>query len=290
MVVSSVPIPPDPDYDQRFAKHFTEWWNANQGRSLVELQISLMDIAPLSVRMSLLHNIENSNPKAIDSIAVLKKWLKEFKTGLTASLKETPSATPLSKEEMKARFSGSATKTYEYLFCTIAEMLKDHGDNSAIPEALDICRKSFHNNNQDLLSYQCLINNGNGDDYKLVLSILQQEIRNVKNPNSQNSYSSLFNGLKETKNLLAIPLFVLFLDDFTICTSGIDMNGNYERSFADISMNNLIRLSGHNEGFDYKLSPEARKNAIQKWQEWWNNSGKKEIIIQCPDIALLINE
>ena len=281
--------------EEAAAKKVKEWWKANQGKSLEDLRLSLLDIAPMSIRLMMLPMssklyIKNNNTVQIDdkkTISLLKRWLADTKKEIAALKKqpatETPTGTPFQPVIMMPE---SPTNN----FIRLAQELENRDDASAIPEALALCRENINRNSQDLNSYQFLCVRGNAEDFKLLYTILKTEIVKSRSSRPGNAYASLFNCLKETKKPLAIPLLIPFLEDFTICRSGADQKGNYQWSYADESLEKLIALTGHNEGFDLRQPDDSRKKAIANWKTWWQNQGQNEIVKQCPDILTILKE
>lgn len=62
------------------------------------------------------------------------------------------------------------------------------------------------------------------------------------------------------------------------------VNGAQQRcSTADVCMDALIHLTGHNEGYNPPDELVARHAAIDRWLQWWNKTGQTQFLARHPE-------
>jgi hypothetical protein len=64
--------------------------------------------------------------------------------------------------------------------------------------------------------------------------------------------------------------------------------GGVNFGIADECMENLILLTGHNEGFVFTDPPAARDAVFDKWLAWWKAQGEAAFVGTHPEVAKVL--
>jgi hypothetical protein len=87
-------------------------------------------------------------------------------------------------------------------------------------------------------------------------------------------------------NHLLLPVLLDGLEHRSVATIRRDRMGaqHVELSYADVCMEGLISLTGHDEGFVISQAASAKAAAIERWRRWWAETGQHAYLEQHPEV------
>jgi hypothetical protein len=71
---------------------------------------------------------------------------------------------------------------------------------------------------------------------------------------------------------------------------GSNWHGDGQFTYADTAMKILFERVGHNEGFQPSDPMPVRREAIERWKQWWEKEGKAEYVRKYPEARDLWRE
>ena len=227
-----------------------EWWAKHGSESPVQGQLALLELGKIWERIDTLGKIEKLDPKAVDSIATLKRWTK----GANA-------------EDL----------------IRIADALAPRGDFSLLPAMQEMLRRPRPPS--ECVWY--ILRHGVPDDFRFILAAGRKEIDAGVTLGSLCTWGAVVGAADSYQRPLMVPLLVDLLDRREM-TGSRYMSGFKESmpfSAADTCIGALIRLTGHDEGYKLGDPAESRFAAIDRWAAWWEKDGKAEFIKKHPEVA-----
>ena len=228
------------------------WWEKYGDKSPLEGFLGRLEHGGLNDRLGILNNIEEIDKTAVDSVAVLKHWAVEMDRGALSN---------------------------------IANVLANRGDFSLLPSIRKMVRSQPSQGGIDyILRY------GDAGDYRYLLQAAREDIRKGATSSSSRVFGAVRVIVERSKNPLAVPILVDFLDrrETTSSRSVPGVQGSIRISWADKCMGTLISLTNHNEGYKPADAMEERYEAIDRWIDWWRSEGKVAYIKQHPEVAGVI--
>ncbi|HYT94752.1 MAG TPA: hypothetical protein VEL76_38905, partial [Gemmataceae bacterium] len=204
--------------------------------------------------LELLDRIEGMDKKAIDAVATLKRW----------ALMVDPHQVP-----------------------TVAQALVRRGDRTLVPAVRQMMRDGG-GGAAEVIWF--MIRHGNAEDFRFLRLALQHDLANGAPLGSSRVYGPASSGLRDSTSPLAVPLLVDLLGQRQITGSRWVSEIKAARGFscADSSIEALIRLTGHNEGYQSGDDDQQRFTAIDRWQAWWQREGRAAYVKKHPEVLRVL--
>jgi hypothetical protein len=243
-----------PEVRQAVIDDVRKWWKENGSKGLVPSLIARLDKGDVYQRMVVLEKIEKADPKAIDSVAVLKKW---------GQSEQGPA------------------------LAYVAEALAQRKDFSLLPTIRRIVRQQP---GEEDIWY--LLRYGEISDYQFLRRQTLIDLGAGAQLGNAGSYfeavAGEVNGDEPVRPMFG-PIAVDFLSQRKETGSryGSGMKQAMPFSLADSAMGSLIRLTGHDEGYRKDDAVVARYAAIDRWIAWWNAQGKNAFLAAHPDVKAM---
>jgi len=234
-----------------------EWWTMNGSKTPLEGYLARLDHGNIYDRLTVLKKIESIDKTAVDSIATLKRW--------------------------------AAGRDYRQV-PKVAEALARRGDLSLLPAMREMARDRVREVPSECIWF--LLKYGNTEDYRMLREATQADIRRGATLGSSRVFASVKAGIENSKNLLAVPILVDLLDRREITGSRwiSQEQGSMGFSCADTCIGALIRLVGHDPGYQRGDPVEERYAAIDRWETWWQREGKAAFLDKHPKVRKVLGE
>jgi formylglycine-generating enzyme len=198
--------------------------------------------------------IERNDPKAVDAIALLKQW---------------------------------ATNTPPHELHFLAEALCERGNRFLMPAMRERWRLGIFDDPELLLEY------GEAEDYGLLRDAEEQRSHRGEEYSSVGYSRFAFRLAKLLRlgrsdavpltNWNIVPLLVDSLE-FQQPWDEFVLGGRQAKySAADLALDALVRMTGHNEGFEPTTSPTKRWAATARWKQWWQKEGETAFLAKHPE-------
>jgi hypothetical protein len=244
----------EPDYRQSVIADIRLWWKQHGSESALNWQISRLNSGDIFHRIDTLHKIEKLDPRSVNAIALLKLWA------------------------IKARGTERAVRDLSEIACELAL----RGDFSMRGEIRNIAPQVSDTTDSGVFIY--FVRYGEPQDFAYLTNLAQKVA--AEGPQGLDSWEVYMIGeeLKQSNRPLAVPLLVFYLDQRELNGMRGTPNGGVQFSIADECMENLIHLTGHDEGYDRDASVEKRFATINKWQAWWHREGKAAYEAKHPEL------
>jgi len=233
------------------------WWKAYGDKPPLDGFLGRLDHGRPYQRLDMLRKAEAIEKKAVNSIAVIKRWAVE----------------------------GHANDLPEYV-----RALADRGDRSLLPAI----RKMITSDPGRAIPYGAvgvLLRHGDADDYRNLREAARKDMaRGSRLGQQQCLWGAVYSSIENTKNPLAVPLLVGFLEQREITGARWlgEAKGSMGFSCADTCMGALIRLTGHNEGYRPDAPPDERFASIDRWRAWWRSAGEAEYLKAHPEVRQVL--
>ncbi|MCI0739170.1 MAG: hypothetical protein L0Y72_09010 [Gemmataceae bacterium] len=203
-------------------------------------------------RFELLEKIEKLDPKAVDAVGLLKKW--------------TPAADWQSVP-------------------ALAEQLARRGDLSLAPSVRRIVAAWDRSIPNEAIWF--LMRRGGPEDYRLLHEAVRRDLTAQAESGSTRVLGSFAPNIGD--NPLAVPILVDLLELRKPTGSRFKNGKTQSFSTADTSMEALIGLTGHNEGYDADDEPVHRHAAMDAWTAWWRKTGQAQFLKNHPQAGKLVD-
>jgi hypothetical protein len=266
----------NPDLRDKVIADIKSWWAVNANKTQVESLIARLDTGNIYNRIDILRKIEKLDPKAVDSIAYLKKWVDGSKEGDLIQ---------------------------------IAQELANRKDLSLLPEMRDLLRREGSEPIEDAVWYSVMY--GNIEDFQYLQNQMKQDIEKGADMSTNSWYGamaryltkitvfpdSMFETLggeaskfKHGENILWVPFLLDYLSQRKSIGGRREPDWIQEETFslADAAIGPLIALTGHNEGYAGSDDEHQRYPAIDRWQAWWKATGEDQFLKDHPEVTSLI--
>jgi hypothetical protein len=247
-----------PALHSKITADIRSWWKQNGSRTPLQGYLARMHDfeeakAPVWQRVEMLEKIEALDRKAINSNALLNHWALEVRSD----------------------------RDY---FPVIAKELADRGDLSYVPEMRRRVREDGRNVPWEALC--CVLQFGDAADYRLIAQRVRSDVRAGKTLGTSAYLDASRRTLKGTAKAAAVPVLV------EIVQHRQGKGGHQVAGRGDVpefgahtdTMLDLIRLTGHNEGFEAHSPSAVQFAAIQRWTAWWNREGKAAFRKKHPEV------
>ncbi|MHC4503128.1 MAG: hypothetical protein ACYTFI_07475, partial [Planctomycetota bacterium] len=245
----------DPKKREKVIAGIKSWWKENGHKSPLEGHLARLEHGRLYDRLATLRKIEKIDPKAVDPIAVLKRW------AVDVDFRELP---------------------------RIASALATRGDLSLLPAM----RRMMSEPKREVPSgcVWFVLEHGGAEDYRFLREAARKDIEAGARLGTSRIFGSVKAGVENSSNPLAVPILVDFLDHRDITGSRwiSKEKGSMSFSCADKCLGALIRLTGHNEGYERGDAVEKRYAAIDRWIAWWEREGKAAYLKQHPEVGRVL--
>lgn len=241
-----------PELRKKVIDDVKAWWLANGRKRPVDGYLARLDAGRIYERLDNLTKIEKIDPAKIDSIATLKRWAKD------THYSELPE---------------------------IAKALAQRGDLSMLSEMRQMMRDSSRD-----IPHECVwfvMRHGELEDFQFLREAATADLAKGANLGTSKIFGSVAFGVESSDNPLAVPILIDFLSERKISGSRwiSERKGAMGFSCADSCMGTLIKLTGHNEGYENGSQDEDRFAAIDRWIEWWTKQGQEEFLKKHPDVG-----
>ncbi len=240
-----------PEVREKVIADLKAWWKENSDKSPLQGYQARLEQGRLYERVDVLVKIEGIDKKAVDSIAILKKWAVG------------------ADDEDQAK---------------IALELGKRGDLSFLPAMREMAKAT-----EKEIPYECvsfLLKYGSTDDYRFLREATLKDIEAGGSLGTSRIFGSVVAEIENSKNPLAAPILVDLLDRREITGSRwiSDGRGGVGFSCADSCMGALIRLIEHDEGYGPGDPQEKRFVTIDRWILWWKREGKEAYFKKYPEV------
>ena len=234
-----------------------EWWTTNGSKTPLEGYLARMDRGNIYDRLAVLGKIESIDKTAVDSIATLNRW--------------------------------AAGEDFRQL-PKVAEALARRGDLSLLPAMREMARDQVREIPSECIWF--LLKYGTTEDYRMLREATREDIRRGATLGSSRVFASVKAGIENSKNPLVVPILVDLLDRREISGSrSISREqGSMGFSCADTCIGALIRLVGHDPGYQRGDPFEKRYAAIDRWEMWWQREGKAAFLEKHPEARKVLGE
>ncbi|MFH1741936.1 MAG: hypothetical protein ABIH23_23275 [bacterium] len=251
-----------PEVREKMISDIKCWWKEYGRKPPIEGYVARLDKSPIPYRLSLLRQIERIDESAVDSVALLKDW---------------------------------ADEAHPWVLPSVAFALARHGDLSLLPDIREMARNTadddYHFYSRDCMSF--LLRYGEPEDFRFIHRAVKREIRSGSTARRGGYYEAVRIAIRDPISLLAVPMLVDFLDSREPLR-GIRPGAPF--SVADDCMEALVRLTGHNEGYEAVLfgkenqSMEKRYAAIDRWIAWWKAEGEEAYCRERPEVLEVLGK
>jgi hypothetical protein len=233
------------------------WWGEYGGKPPLEGYLGRLEQGSYHDRLDMLRKVEELDRGAVDSVALLKRWAVE------ADYRQLP---------------------------MLAEALADRGDFSLLPAMRKTLRDGSRNVPGQCIWY--LLRHGDASDYRYLRKAARAEIERGAKLGSTRIWGAVKAGVEGSNMPLAVPILVDLLDRRQITGSRwiSEDKGSMGFSCADSCIGALIRLTGHNEGYQPGDPQPERYAAIDRWIEWWQREGKAAYLDEHPEVRQVYEE
>jgi hypothetical protein len=244
-----------PAYRSAVINDIQTWWAQNKDKTPVQGLVARLDKGRVYDRTDILARIEKADPKAVDSIGLLKQW-------------------------------AAGTTGDEQAF--LATELARRKDFTLLPRI----RQAVHNASGDGVldtDVWYLLDYGTVEDYRFIRGKTLQDIHAGARLGSAGFMESACGAVYSATNPLYVPIAVDLLAEREM-TGSRYMTGMKQAmpfSTADSAMATLVRMTGHDEAYHPGDEPAARYAAIDRWLEWWNKTGKAAYLTSHPEVKLM---
>lgn len=271
-----------------------EWWAQYRNKSPVEWYTGQLEKAPIGGRIELLKKIEAIDPQSVDSVGLLKKWAAEL-NDKTGEQEQTDYKNRIETDtDIPPLVKGVLLNSGRYFgdnrLPDLANALAERGDLSLLPQMraglLDCLEKK-----QYVYPYVgYLIRYGTVDDYRDLYRRAQQEAREGYLPGSSKMIDPVFAAVESATHPLTVPILVSFLDRNEESGAGGHWYGDGRFSKADRAMEILLRRIPREVGFKKTDPMPVRREAIERWKQWWEREGKADFVKAHPEALDLWRE
>lgn len=266
-----------PEVREKVIEEIKSWWKEYGHKTPLEGHLARLEHRELRERLKALKKIEQMDGGAIDSIKVLKRWAEE------AEERQLP---------------------------RLANELARRGDLSLLPAMREMIRArnrrglkdpqmSYPLHEMSYALHECVwfvLKHGSAEDYRFLRQAARKDIEAGAKLGTTNFIYGVVNvGVANSENPLAVPILVDFLDRREITggrvLAGMKENTSMGFSCADTCMATLIRLTGHDEGYN-PIEPveEKRYAAIDRWIAWWEKEGQAAYVKEHPEVLKVLEE
>ena len=240
------------------------WWTGHGMETAVKGQIARLEVGTINDRIETLRKIEKMDPTAVNPIAILRSW------------------------SITARITDAENRDWVLIgrdLPRIAEELALHNNFEVLPEMRRLANKS------DLAAMEYLVHWGVTEDFQFLRVRLRQaiaaELAGIVSDENMVIYE-VGGEIKACKSPLAVPVMVE-------CLAYRERNGlmgtpqgGVNFGIADECMEQLILLTGHNEGFVFTDAPGVRDAAFDKWLAWWKGQGEAAYVGTHPEVGKML--
>jgi hypothetical protein len=236
-----------PEVREAVIKSIRTWWDENAQKGLVAVYLARLDQGAVWERVKVLQRIEQHDKKAIDSIAVLKRWAD------SAAERDMP---------------------------TIARELAKRSDRSLLPLMRQLMKGADKQTAAEAV--WCLLKWGDVDDYCFVRRTMKEEVQAGVQPAQSPLANAVRAEMKDSNNPLAVPLLVEFLRRRE--PKGQWSDARQYHTWADDCIPALVRITGYDSGYRPNDPPEGRFESFNRWLAWWEDEGKAAFVEAHPEV------
>jgi hypothetical protein len=241
----------EPEYHDAVIADIKAWWAKHGSEPEIEGFLARLDTGHLSERLRVLRQIEKIDASRLDSIATLKRWAVEF------DARQLP---------------------------RIAEELARRGDLTLLPEI----RERASRPSIEVAAF--LMRHGDADDFRALREAASKDLAGGARLGNPGAYGAVVGAARGCDRPLAVPLHVDFLSQRQITGSRMVAGSDKSVGFgvADTSMESLIRITGHDEGYVAYAPAGERFAAIDRWISWWKQEGEKAFLAKHPEVLQVV--
>jgi hypothetical protein len=214
-----------------------------------------------------LEKIERMDPKAVHSVATLKRWASEARAKLLGANDPGRVASWVDEDNFKEQLP------------KLAYALGGRNDFSLIPEIGKVVRdKGVKNVDAEYLGILAMY--GTPKDLAFLLEEISKD-----GPKGKIAgclwWAWIFKD-ESSHTPMAVRILVPLLDSCQVVSVG-----RREILCADESMEALEKLTGQSEGYKFNDPAERRFAAIDRWKAWWQKEGKADFVKKHPEVAAM---
>jgi hypothetical protein len=256
-----------PEIRDRVIANIKSWWAENKDQSQVQIYKGQLEKGGTQ-RLWILQKIEKRDPKAVDGIAYLKQWAmaKPDREGgdLVAILAELEK-----RDEAEWVRNVALPKMREDHRVILRKWWPERESRVDAPSG----------------SVWFLMQFGDAQDFRFLRSTVKSDsFAGKPDGQSSNVSDAVKGGIESVQSPAAVPLLVDLLGQRQITGSRwiSQAEGSMGFGTADKSMGMLVRLTGHDEGYQPGDPDAKRFAAMDRWMEWWKREGEAAFLKQHP--------
>lgn len=246
----------EPESREKAIREIKEWWDKFKDKPQIDIYIDRLEKAQQSEKVELLRKIEEIDSGRVDSIALLKKWTAE---------------------------------NNPYFSTTYSEELANRGDFTYMQALRRSLKKTLEEGGHSFSGFnniRYLLNHGGAEDYKFLRIVAKRDFDAGTEPHTESStWSAIYSAVEGNQLPKSVPLHIDVLSHRQ--QTGVryidEQHNNVQFGAADRNMEALIKITGHNEGYNQVAPSEERFAAMDRWLEWWQKEGEADFFSKYPE-------